>query len=193
MEMARKGREPGMIREILKMGDPRLLRVAKPVTNLRDPALNQIIADMYETMHAAGGVGLAAPQIGLDLRLMIFGFEANPRYPDAPPVPVTTLINPWLEVLGGETEEGWEGCRSVPGLRGLVPRARHIRYGGWLEDGSEFTREAQGFHARVFQHEFDHLNGVLYPQRITDMTRFGFVEALPGPELAGVEQDREGS
>ncbi len=167
-----------MIRDILKMGDPRLLRVARPVADIRDPALGAIVADMFETMHAGHGVGLAAPQIGVDLRLMIFGFDANPRYPNAPPVPATTLINPWLEVIGEEREDGWEGCLSVPGMRGLVPRARHIRYGGVLQDGREFTRAASGFHARVFQHEFDHLNGVLYPQRLTDMTRFGFSEAL---------------
>src|SRR5271168_3569672 len=179
-----------MIREILKMGDPRLLRVAQPVDDLRDPALKAIIADMYETMHAANGVGLAAPQIGVDLRLMIFGFDANPRYPDEAPVPVTTLINPWLEVLTDQTEEGWEGCLSVPGMRGMVPRATHIRYGGVLEDGDGLTREAKGFHARVFQHEFDHLNGVLYPQRIKDMTRFGFIDALfPDSTLAALETE----
>ena len=179
-----------MIREILKMGDPRLLRVARPVEDIHAPSLKAIIADMYETMHAANGVGLAAPQIGVDLRLMIFGFEANPRYPDAPPVPVTTLINPWLEVLTDQTEEGWEGCLSVPGMRGMVPRATHIRYGGALEDGGVLTREARGFHARVFQHEFDHLEGVLYPQRITDMTRFGFIDALfPDSGLAVLETE----
>ena len=150
--------------------------------------LKAIIADMYETMTAAGGVGLAAPQIGVDLRLMIFGFAASARYPEAPPVPVTTLINPWLEVLDEATEDGWEGCLSVPGMRGLVPRARRIRYGGQSEDGGLLTCEAKGFHARVFQHEFDHLNGVLYPQRITDMTKFGFVDALfLGSEVAPVK------
>ena len=179
-----------MIHEILKMGDPRLLRVARPVEDLRDPALKAIIADMYETMHAAKGVGLAAPQIGVDLRLMIFGFDANPRYPDAAPIPVTTLINPWIEVLTSETEEGWEGCLSVPGMRGWVPRATYIRYGGVLDDGLLLTREARGFHARVFQHEFDHLNGVLYPHRIEDMTKFGFIEALfPDSQLASLEAD----
>ncbi|MET0364542.1 MAG: peptide deformylase [Sphingobium sp.] len=177
-----------MIREIVKMGDPRLLRVAKPVEDVRDPALTAIIADMYETMYAANGVGLAAPQIGIDLRLMIFGFEANPRYPDASPVPVTTLINPWLEIMTEEMEDGWEGCLSVPGMRGLVPRATRIRYGGTLEDGNVLEREADGFHARVFQHEFDHLNGVLYPQRIRDMTQFGFADALfPDSALAAGE------
>lgn len=179
-----------MIRQILKMGDPRLLRVARPVEDLGHPALTPIIADMYETMHAANGVGLAAPQIGVDLRLMIFGFDASPRYPDEPPVPVTTLINPWLEVLTTQTEDGWEGCLSVPGMRGLVPRATSIRYGGVLEDGAPLTREAQGFHARVFQHEFDHLDGVLYPQRIRDMTRFGFIDALfPDSPLAALEAE----
>lgn len=172
------GREDAMIREILKMGDPRLLRVAKPVEDIHAPQLQAIIADMYDTMHAAHGVGLAAPQIGVDLRLMIFGFTANPRYPDAEPVPVTTLINPWVEILTEETEEDWEGCLSVPGMRGMVPRAKRIRYGGTLEDSGTMEREAEGFHARVFQHEFDHLDGVLYPQRITDMRKFGFIEAL---------------
>ncbi len=177
-----------MIREILKMGDPRLLRVAPPVEDIHDAALKTIISDMYETMYAANGVGLAAPQIGVDLRLMIFGFEASPRYPDELPVPVTTLINPWLDILTEETEEGWEGCLSVPGMRGSVPRATHIRYGGTLEDGDTIEREARGFHARVFQHEFDHLNGVLYPRRIRDMTQFGFIEALfPDSPLAALE------
>lgn len=170
------------------MGDPRLLRVAKPVEDILDPELQMIISDMYDTMYAANGVGLAAPQIGVDLRLMIFGFAANPRYPEAEPVPVTTLINPWGEIMTEETEEGWEGCLSVPGMRGLVPRAKRIRYGGTLEDGSILNREAEGFHARVFQHEFDHLNGVLYPQRIMDMSKLGFIEALfPESELADLE------
>lgn len=172
-----------MIQKILRMGDPQLLRVAAPVQDIHSAELKQIIADMYDTMHAAKGVGLAAPQIGVDLRLMIFGFDANPRYPDAEPVPLTTLINPWLEVLTGETEEGWEGCLSVPDMRGLVPRPGHIRYGGTLEDGTTLEREVRGFHARVFQHEFDHLEGILYPQRIRDMTKFGFIDTL-FPEIA---------
>jgi peptide deformylase len=178
-----------MIREILKMGDPRLLAIARPVEDIGDPALKDIIADLYETMRAANGVGLAAPQVGIGLRLMIFGFESNPRYPDEKPVPMTTIINPWMELLTEETEDGWEGCLSVPGMRGLVPRATHIRYGGTLEDGTALEREARGFHARVFQHEFDHLNGVLYPHRIRDLTRFGFIEALfPDSELAALER-----
>lgn len=179
-----------MIREILRMGDPRLLRVAKPVEDIHAPALKTVVADLYETMHAANGVGLAAPQIGVDLRVMIFGFDANPRYPDEQPIPLTTLINPWLELLTDKLEEDWEGCLSVPGMRGLVPRVTQIRYGGTLDDGSDLTREAAGFHARVFQHEFDHLNGILYPQRITDMTKFGFIEALfPESELAALEAE----
>jgi len=178
-----------MIREILKMGDPRLLAIARPVEDIGDPALKDIIADLYETMRAANGVGLAAPQVGIGLRLMIFGFESNPRYPDEKPVPMTTIINPWMELLTEETEDGWEGCLSVPGMRGLVPRATHIRYGGTLEDGTALEREARGFHARVFQHESDHLNGVLYQHRIRDLTRFGFIEALfPDSELAALER-----
>ena len=188
MDRKRARQETDVIREILKLGDPRLLRVARPVADIHDPALRAIIADMYDTMHAADGVGLAAPQIGVDLRLMIFGFKANPRYPDALPVPVTTLINPWLEVLGEETEDGWEGCLSVPGMRGLVPRATRIRYGGVLDNGTELVREVDGFHARVFQHEFDHLDGVLYPQRIRDMTRFGFTDALFPDGLPGASE-----
>ena len=179
-----------MIRQILKMGDPRLLRIAKPVDVIDAGDLKVIVADMYETMRATNGVGLAAPQIGVDLRLMIFGFDENPRYPDEKPVPVTTLINPWIEVLTDETEEGWEGCLSVPGMRGMVSRATHIRYGGTLEDGTTLEREARGFHARVFQHEFDHLDGLLYPQRIKDMTQFGFIEALfPDSPLAALEPE----
>jgi peptide deformylase len=168
-----------MIREILKMGDPRLLRIAKPVEDIRDPALKANIVDMYDSMRAANGFGLAAPQIGIDLRLLIFGFNESPFHPNEPPIPLTTLINPWLEMLTEETEQGLEGCLSVPGMRAMVPRVTHIRYGGTLEDGGLLEREVKGFHARLFQHEFDHLNGILYPQRITDMTKFGFTDAFP--------------
>ncbi|MGA1857794.1 peptide deformylase [Azospirillum sp. 11R-A] len=176
------------MREILKMGDPRLQRVARPVEDIHDPAVTSLIAEMFETMHATNGAGLAAPQIGVDLRVIVFGFDANPRYPDVPPVPVTTLINPWFEKLTEEVEESWEGCLSVPGLRGMVPRCTHIRYGGTLEDGTALVREATGFHARVFQHEFDHLDGFLYPQRIVDMSKFGFIDVLfPESGLADLE------
>jgi peptide deformylase len=168
-----------MIRDILKMGDPRLLRVAQPVENIRDPVLATIIADMYDTMRAAKAFGLAAPQIGIDLRLLIFGFDSSPFHPDDPPIPLTTLFNPWLKMLTDETEQGLEACLSVPGMRGVVPRVTHIRYGGTLENGELFEREVRGFHARLFQHELDHLDGVLYPQRITDMTKFGFTDAFP--------------
>lgn len=179
-----------MIRPILKMGDPLLLRVARPVEDFGDPALATLIADMYETMAAANGVGLAAPQIGVEARVMVFGFQENPRYPNERPVPMTTLINPRIEFLTDDVEEGWEGCLSIPGLRGSVPRATHIRYRGIGEDGREIVREARGFHARVVQHELDHLNGVLYPQRIADMTRFGFIDALfPDSGLAVLETD----
>lgn len=174
-----------MIREILKMGDTRLLRVAKVVEDIADPALRPVIADMYDTLYAAQAFGLAAPQIGIDLRVMIFGIAPNKYHPDEKPVPLTTLINPWLEILTDETVQAPESCLSVPGMRGLVPRYTHIRYGGILEDGSVLEREAKGFHARLFQHEYDHLDGVLYPQRIRDMTKFGFTDALlPGNEWA---------
>lgn len=168
-----------MIRDILKMGDPRLLRVAKPVEDIGAPALKAVLVDMYDTMRAANAFGLAAPQIGHDLRVMIFSFNESPFHPGEPPIPPTTLINPWMEILTEQTEQGLEGCLSVPGMRGAVPRFTHVRYGGTLEDGAPLEREVRGFHARLFQHEFDHLNGVLYPQRITDMSRFGFTDAFP--------------
>ena len=172
------------VHEILKMGDPRLLRVAKPVTEFGSPELKALIADMFETMAAANGAGLAAPQIGVDLRLVIFGYTKNVRYPDAPPVPPTVLINPTIEVLDGGRTEGWEGCLSVPGMRGLVPRFTRLRYRGRDEHGEPVDRTVDGFHARVVQHEVDHLDGVLYPMRIRDFTRFGFNEALfPGQAL----------
>ncbi|MFJ1302612.1 peptide deformylase [Bordetella genomosp. 5] len=167
-----------MIHPILKMGDPRLLRVAPPVERFGTPELRALIDDMFETMIHANGVGLAAPQIGVDLQLVIFGFERNPRYPDAPAVPQTVLCNPVITPLSDERESGWEGCLSVPGLRGLVPRWRHIRYSGFDPDGNPIEREAEGFHARVVQHECDHLIGRLYPSRIEDYSQFGFTEVL---------------
>ena len=170
------------VREILKMGDPRLLRIAQPVTEFDSPAMRMLIADMFETMHAANGAGLAAPQIGVDLALVIFGFGQNQRYPDAPPVPETVLINPQITPLGDATEDAWEGCLSVPGLRGKVPRFARIRYTGQDPIGRPIAREAEGFHARVVQHECDHLIGVLYPMRVRDFTQFGYTSVL-FPEL----------
>jgi peptide deformylase len=172
-----------MIREILKMGDPRLLRVAPPVPDamIGSAELDTLIADMFETMHDAGGVGLAAPQIGVDLQLVIFGFDRSERYPDAPAVPQTVLLNPVITPLSQDMEEGWEGCLSVPGLRGAVSRYSLIRYEGIDPKGERIDRRAEGFHARVVQHECDHLIGRLYPSRITDFTKFGFTEVLfPG-------------
>ena len=174
------------VREILKMGDPRLLRVAPPVREFGTPALRALVDDMFETMRAVHGAGLAAPQIGVDLQLVIFGFQHNDRYPDAPAVPETVLLNPSIEPLGSDEEEGWEGCLSVPGMRGVVPRFARIRYRGVDLDGTPIEREAEGFHARVVQHECDHLIGKLYPMRIRDFARFGFTSVL-FPEL-----DREG-
>ena len=174
------------VREILKMGDPRLLRVAQPVAQFDTPELHALIADMFETMHAVNGAGLAAPQIGVDLRLVIFGTGAvNPRYPDAPLIPITVICNPVITPLGSEEEEGWEGCLSVPGLRGVVPRWSRIRYTGIDPKGQPIDRIAEGFHARVVQHECDHLIGKLYPMRVRDFTRFGFSEVLfPGLDAA---------
>lgn len=173
-----------MIHEILKMGDPRLLRIAPPVppAMLGSAELDMLIKDMFETMRAADGVGLAAPQIGVDLQLVIFGTDTpNPRYPDAPPVPRTVLVNPVITPLGDEEEEGWEGCLSVPGLRASVPRWRRIRYSGFDPKGQRIEREAEGFHARVVQHECDHLIGKLYPMRVRDFTKFGFTDVMfPG-------------
>ena len=172
-----------MIHEILKMGDERLLRIAPPVpaAMFASAELKTLIADMFETMEHVGGVGLAAPQIGIDLQLVIFGFERSERYPDAEPVPQTVLLNPLITPLSPLQEEGWEGCLSVPGLRGVVERYQSIRYEGFDPDGQPIQRIANGFHARVVQHECDHLIGRLYPSRITDFTRFGFTEVLfPG-------------
>ncbi len=166
------------VRQILKMGDPRLLRVAEPVREFDTAELHTLIADMFDTMHAANGAGLAAPQIGVNLQLVIFGFGQNNRYPDAPPVPETVLINPVLEPLSDDMEEGWEGCLSVPGLRGWVPRHARLRYSGFDPLGQPLVREVDGFHARVVQHECDHLAGVLYPMRVRDFSRFGYTDVL---------------
>jgi peptide deformylase len=171
------------VREILKMGDLRLLRVAPPVTAFDTPELHALVADMFDTMAAANGAGLAAPQIGVDLQLVIFGFDRNERYPDAPSVPRTVLLNPVITPLPDKDgnwleEEGWEGCLSVPGLRGVVPRHHRVRYTGFDETGRPIEREADGFHARVVQHECDHLVGRLYPTRMRDLTRLGFTSVL---------------
>ncbi|MDI3488797.1 MAG: peptide deformylase [Thauera sp.] len=171
------------VRALLKMGDPRLLAPAAPVTAFYTPELEALIADMFDTMTVSGGVGLAAPQIGVGLQVVVFGFERSERYPDAPPVPQTVLLNPVITPLDDVTEEGWEGCLSVPGLRGMVPRSVKIRYQGFDPQGQPIDRIAEGFHARVVQHECDHLLGVLYPMRIKDFRRFGFTEAL-FPELS---------
>ena len=160
------------------MGDPRLLEKARPVETFGTPELRQLAADMLDTMRAADGVGLAAPQIGVGLRVVIFGLESNPRYPQAEPVPFTILVNPALTPLSDELEEGWEGCLSVPGLRGLVPRFARLAYRGFDLDGAPIEREAAGFHARVVQHECDHLDGILYPMRIRDFRRFGYTDVL---------------
>jgi peptide deformylase len=169
-----------MIREILKMGDERLLRIAPPVpTEMFDsPELWQLIDDMFQTMESVGGVGLAAPQIGVDLQLVIFGFEHSERYPDAEAVPQTILINPLITPLSPTLEEGFEGCLSVPGLRGSVPRYTRLHYEGYDQFGERIVRDAEGFHARVVQHECDHLIGRLYPTRMTDLSKLGFTSVL---------------
>ena len=179
-----------MIREILKMGDERLLRIAPlvPDSMIGRAELDALIADMFETMAAADGVGLAAPQIGVDLQLVIFGFDNSERYPDAPAVPRTILLNPVITPLSQDMEEGWEGCLSVPGLRGAVSRYSLIRYEGIDPKGARIERTAEGFHARVVQHECDHLIGRLYPWRITDFSKFGYTEVLfPGQDMTGDE------
>jgi len=173
-----------MIRDVLRMGDPRLLQRSAEVTRFGTPELEALLQDMRDTMAQLNGAGLAAPQIGVALRVVIFGVKANPRYPDAEEVPDTVLINPVLEPLSDEVEEGWEGCLSVPGMRGLVPRWKRLRYWGVDAEGNRFSREVADFHARVVQHECDHLDGILYPMRIRDLTKFGFNEALfPGQDL----------
>ena len=177
------------VREILKMGDLRLLRVAQPVTAFDSDALHLLITDMLDTMRAASGAGLAAPQIGVDLQLVIFGSNArNPRYPDRPVVPPTVLINPVLTPLGSEQESDWEGCLSVPGLRGVVPRWSRLHYSGYDQYGDPFERTVDGFHARVVQHECDHLIGKLYPMRMQDFTQFGYTDVL-FPGIAADEND----
>jgi len=174
-----------VIRDILRMGDPRLLETAKAVADVSAAEIRTLVADMFDTMHAANGAGLAAPQIGVGLRVVIFGYRdaaaRNPRYPDADPVPETILINPELIPIGSDFEDGWEGCLSVPGLRGVVPRHKRLRYRGFNLDGEVIEREVAGFHARVVQHECDHLDGILYPMRITDFSQFGYTDVMfPG-------------
>lgn len=172
------------IRDVLKMGDPCLLEPARAVTDFDSPELAQLLQDMQDTMQDLNGAGLAAPQIGVGLQVVIFGVNANPRYPDAETVPYTVLINPKLTALSDTIEEGWEGCLSVPGMRGLVPRYQQLRYEGWDEKGQIINRSVSDFHARVVQHEVDHLLGILYPMRIRDMRQFGFVDTLfPGQNL----------
>ena len=166
------------IREIIKMGHPTLLEVAKPVEKFNTPELDSIIEDMIDTMKENDGAGLAAPQIGLGMQLVIFGFDSNERYPEADQVPFTVLINPVITAIGNEEEDGWEGCLSVPGLMGLVPRFRRIRYQGKDQHGNDIDREVDGFHARVVQHECDHLIGKLYPMRIRDFSQFGYLDTL---------------
>ena len=175
-----------MIRDVLRMGDPRLLERSREVDEFDSPALHALLADMRDTMKAQNGAGLAAPQIGVGARVVIFGVERNPRYPDAEPVPYTEIVNPVITPLSEEREDGWEGCLSVPGLRGVVPRFARIRYTGFDPQGNPIDREATGFHARVVQHECDHLDGILYPMRIEDFSRFGFTEIL-FPDVATVE------
>jgi peptide deformylase len=175
-----------MIREVLRMGDPRLLERSREVARFGTSGLDSLLADMRDTMRAQSGAGLAAPQIGVPLRVVIFGVELNPRYPDAEPVPYTEIVNPVIVPLGEEMEEGWEGCLSVPGLRGVVPRYTRVRYAGFDPQGRPIEREAGGFHARVVQHECDHLDGILYPMRVRDFTRFGYTDVL-FPDVAAVE------
>jgi peptide deformylase len=172
-----------MIRDVLRMGDPRLLERSREVTETRSALIAALLEDMRDTMRAHNGAGLAAPQIGVGLRVVIFGVERNPRYPDVEPVPYTELINPVLAPLSDEMEDGWEGCLSVPGLRGVVPRYRRMRYRGFDPAGNVIERDVDGFHARVVQHECDHLDGVLYPMRVRDFTRFGFTDVL-FPDIA---------
>jgi peptide deformylase len=175
-----------MIRDVLRMGDPRLWQPSRPVARFGTPELEALLQDLRDTMAAQNGAGLAAPQIGVPLRVVIFGAEFNARYPDAPPVPYTELVNPVLTPLSDAMEEGWEGCLSVPGLRGVVPRYAALRYEGYDPAGRAIRREVDGFHARVVQHECDHLDGILYPMRMRDFSQFGFTDIL-FPEAEGEE------
>lgn len=173
------------VRTVRRMGDPVLAQPAARVAAYGTPELTALVTDLFDTMAAENGAGLAAPQIGVPLRVIVFGVESNPRYPEADCVPTTVLVNPDMEPIGEALEDGWEGCLSVPGLRGLVPRHVHIRYHGYTVSGERIDREAHGFHARVFQHEFDHLNGILYPMRIKDFRAFGFEDVLfPGQHFS---------
>jgi peptide deformylase len=172
------------VRDVIRMGHPVLRQRAKPVEQFGTPELRQLVQDMVETMKFKNGAGLAAPQIAVPQRVVIFGVEHNPRYPDAEPVPFTVLVNPKIVMLTREIEEDWEGCLSVPGMRGVVPRYTRLRYSGFDADGNPIEREATGFHARVVQHECDHLDGILYPQRMTDLSKLGFIEELfPGEDI----------
>ena len=183
------------VRLVLRMGDPRLLEVSRPVERFDTAELRELLTDMQDTMHALNGAGLAAPQIGVPLRVVIFGMQSNPRYPDAEPVPLTVLLNPVLETLGDDIEDGWEGCLSVPGMRGLVPRYKRLRYQGFDASGHAIDRTVDDFHARVVQHECDHLDGVLYPQRMDDMTTLAFSDVLRAEASAtgeALELDEEG-
>jgi len=166
------------IKPVLRIGEPSLLQRSQEVESFGSTELNELLTDMWDTMAEERGAGLAAPQIGVNLRVVIFGYDHNPRYPDAPAVPETVLINPQITALDDETEQAWEGCLSVPGMRGLVPRFKHIRYQGYDESGNEIDREVSDFHARVVQHECDHLDGILYPQRIENMQFFGYCDEL---------------
>ena len=177
-----------MIRDVLRMGDPRLLERSREVQRYGTPALDALLEDMRDTMRAQNGAGLAAPQIGVPLRVVIFGVEQNPRYPDAEPVPYSEIVNPVVVPLGDEMEDGWEGCLSVPGLRGVVPRYTRIGYTGFDPRGRPIRREASGFHARVVQHECDHLDGILYPMRVRDFSQFGYTDVL-FPDLADAPAD----
>jgi len=173
-----------MIRDVLKMGDPLLLAIAAPVERFATPELDALLSDMRDTMAHLNGAGLAAPQIGVGLRVVIFGVKSSPRYPGVEEVPETVLINPIIEPMSADIEEGWEGCLSVPGMRGLVPRYAKLRYSGRDERGNPFQRVVEGFHARVVQHECDHLDGILYPMRMPDLRKLGYIDALfPGEEL----------